>query len=200
MSDLVAIAFDTPQEADAVLTDLKRMQKEYLVDLADAVVVIRQPDGKINMKQSIDTVGVGAASGGLSGALWGMLVGLFFLNPLVGFAIGGLVDAGKRRACRQAHRLRHRRQIHPLARRHAAAGQFGAVRPFAQGAARQSARGAEALQGEVINTNVSFAGTGKPTSPGFVGRGRDGLSWPILLCAGLRCGARVARWKTCAIR
>ena len=59
MSNLVAIAFDTPQEADAVLTDLKRMQKEYLVDLADAVVVIRQPDGKINMKQSIDTVGMG---------------------------------------------------------------------------------------------------------------------------------------------
>src|SRR5262249_47354774 len=94
MSDLVAIAFETPQEADNVLTDLKRMQKEYLVEFADAVVVIRQPDGKIHMKQSIDMVGAGAASGGLSGALWGTLVGLLFLNPLAGFAIGGLVGAG----------------------------------------------------------------------------------------------------------
>jgi uncharacterized membrane protein len=94
MSDLVAIAFDTPEEADNVLTQLKRMQKEYLIEFADAVVAIRQPDGKVHMKQSIDMVGAGAASGGLGGALWGTLVGLLFLNPLAGFAIGGLVGAG----------------------------------------------------------------------------------------------------------
>jgi uncharacterized membrane protein len=94
MSDLVAVAFDTPQEADNALTELKRLQKEYLIEFADAVVVIRQPDGKVHLKQSIDMVGVGAASGGLSGGLWGMLVGLLFLNPLVGFAIGGIVGAG----------------------------------------------------------------------------------------------------------
>lgn len=94
MADLIAVAFDGPQEADRALTELNRLQKEYLVDLADAVVVIRQPDGKINLKQSISLVGAGAASGGLSGAIWGTLVGLLFLNPLAGFAIGGLVGAG----------------------------------------------------------------------------------------------------------
>jgi len=94
MSDLIAVAFDGPQEADRVLGELNRLQKEYLVDLADAVVVIRQPDGKINLKQSVSLVGSGAASGGLSGAIWGTLVGLLFLNPLAGFAIGGLVGAG----------------------------------------------------------------------------------------------------------
>ena len=40
-------------------------------------------------------IGVGAASGGLSGAFWGSLVGLLFLNPLAGFAVGGLVGAGR---------------------------------------------------------------------------------------------------------
>jgi len=94
MAEMVALAFDNPQEADRVLTDLVRMQKEYLVDLADAVVVIRQPDGKVHLKQSVNLVGVGAASGGLSGALWGSLVGLLFLNPLAGFAMGGLIGAG----------------------------------------------------------------------------------------------------------
>jgi uncharacterized membrane protein len=94
MSELVAIGFDNPQEADRVLTELVRLQKEYLLDLEDAVVAIRQPDGKVNLKQSVNLAGVGAASGGLSGAMWGTLVGLLFLNPLAGFAVGGLLGAG----------------------------------------------------------------------------------------------------------
>lgn len=95
MSDLVTVAFDSPEEADRVLTELTRLQKEYLVELADAVVVIRQPDGKVDLKQSINLASsAGAASGGLSGALWGSLVGLLFLIPLAGFAIGGIVGAG----------------------------------------------------------------------------------------------------------
>ncbi|MBS3651839.1 DUF1269 domain-containing protein [Pseudaminobacter sp. 19-2017] len=94
MAELVAVAFDNQQEADRVLTELNRLQKEYLIELADAVVVIRQPDGKVNLKQSMNLVGAGAASGGLSGAIWGTLVGLLFLNPLAGFALGGLVGAG----------------------------------------------------------------------------------------------------------
>lgn len=94
MSDLIAVAFDRPDEADRVLTELNRLQTEYLVDLEDAVVVVRQPDGKINLKQSVNLVSSGATSGGLSGALWGSLVGLLFLNPLAGFAIGGLAGAG----------------------------------------------------------------------------------------------------------
>ena len=94
MSDLVAIAFDKPEEADRVLTELVRLKKEYLIDLEDAVVVIRQPDGVVNLKQSVNLLGIGAATGGLRGALWGTLVGLLFLNPLAGIAVGGHVGAG----------------------------------------------------------------------------------------------------------
>lgn len=94
MAELVVVGFDGPEDADRVLTELTRLQKEYLIDLADAVVAIRQPDGKVQLKQSVNMAGLGAASGGLSGALWGTLVGLLFLNPLAGFAVGGLVGAG----------------------------------------------------------------------------------------------------------
>ena len=94
MAELVVVGFESPTEADRALTELARLQKEYLIDLEDAVVAIRQPDGKVNLKQSINLVGVGAASGGMSGALWGSLVGLLFLNPLAGMAVGGLVGAG----------------------------------------------------------------------------------------------------------
>jgi uncharacterized membrane protein len=94
MAELVAIAFDDEQEADHVLIELSRLQKEYLIDLADAVVAIRPREGRVQLKQSFSTVGAGAATGGLSGALWGSLIGLLLLNPLAGFAIGGLVGAG----------------------------------------------------------------------------------------------------------
>jgi uncharacterized membrane protein len=94
MAELVAVAFDNPEEADRVLNKLTQLQREYLIDLADAVVAVRQPDGKVQLKQSVNMIGAGAASGGLSGALWGTLVGLLFLNPLAGFAVGGLVGAG----------------------------------------------------------------------------------------------------------
>jgi len=69
MAELVVVAFEDPNEADRALTELKRMQKEYLIDLEDAVIAIRGSDGKLQLKQSVDLVGAGAASGGLWGAM-----------------------------------------------------------------------------------------------------------------------------------
>ncbi|MCO5734744.1 DUF1269 domain-containing protein [Rhizobium sp. SSA_523] len=94
MTNLIAIAFDNINDADHVLTELNRLQKEYLVDLEDAVVVTRDQGGKINLKQSFNLVGASAATGGISGAIWGTLVGLLFLNPLPGLAAGSVVGAG----------------------------------------------------------------------------------------------------------
>lgn len=94
MADLVVIGFDNPQEADRALTELARLRQEYLIDLEDAVVAIRDADGKLHLKQSVDLVGAGAASGGLWGAMWGSLVGLLFLNPLVGLVAGAALGAG----------------------------------------------------------------------------------------------------------
>ena len=94
MSELVVVGFDNTQEADRALTELVRLTKEHLIDLEDAVVAIRSPDGTVRIKQSVNLVGLGAAQGSLSGALWGSLVGLLFLNPLLGFAAGAAVGAG----------------------------------------------------------------------------------------------------------
>src|SRR3954451_18329775 len=94
MSELVVVGFDTPQEADRVLHELHRLQREYLVDLEDAVVVVSDAQGKVKLKQSIDLVGIGAASGGMWGAMWGTLVGLLFLNPLLGAAAGAAFGVG----------------------------------------------------------------------------------------------------------
>jgi uncharacterized membrane protein len=94
MSELLVVGFDNPNDADRALTELARMKKEYLIDLEDAVVAIRDADGTVRIKQSVNLVGLGAASGGLRGALWGSLIGLLFLNPLAGFTIGGMVGVG----------------------------------------------------------------------------------------------------------
>src|SRR3954454_8097359 len=94
MAELVVIGFNDPHEANRALNELARLQTEYLIDLEDAVVAIRGPDGKLRLKQSVDLVGAGAAGGGLWGAMWGSLVGLLFLNPLVRLVAGAALGAG----------------------------------------------------------------------------------------------------------
>jgi uncharacterized membrane protein len=94
MSDLIVVGFDSTEEADKVLLKLNTLKKEYLIDLEDAVVVVRDESGKVHLKQSMNLTAIGATSGLLSGSLWGGLVGLLFLNPLAGFAIGGAIGAG----------------------------------------------------------------------------------------------------------
>jgi uncharacterized membrane protein len=94
MAELVVVGFEDPHEADRALNALARLQTEYLIDLEDAVVALRSPDGKLRLKQSVDLVGAGAASGGIWGAMWGSLVGLLFLNPLLGLATGAALGAG----------------------------------------------------------------------------------------------------------
>lgn len=93
MSELIVVEFEDPYQADHVLTEMTRLQTEYLVDLEDAVIVVRRPDGKVRIKQSISTTGVGAVSGGMWGAMFGSLVGLLLLNPLAGLAVGGALGA-----------------------------------------------------------------------------------------------------------
>jgi uncharacterized membrane protein len=93
MADLICVAFDDPTTADRALTELTALQKEYLIELKDACVVVRTPDGEVHLHQSVPLVKTGALTGGSSGALWGTLIGLLFLNPLAGLAIGAAAGA-----------------------------------------------------------------------------------------------------------
>lgn len=94
MSDLVVADFDGTDTADEVLTKLRAMQKEHLIDLEDACVVIRDADGKVQIKQAVNLTRLGAASGMSTGMMVGALAGLLLLNPLAGMAMGGLAGAG----------------------------------------------------------------------------------------------------------
>ena len=94
MSDLIAVGFKGEDTADQVLNKLQALQKDYLIDLEDACVVVRDQAGQVHLKQAVNLTRVGAAAGGIRGAIWGTLIGLLFLNPLIGLAAGAAVGAG----------------------------------------------------------------------------------------------------------
>src|SRR3954464_4271374 len=85
MSDLVVIAFPTEAKAEEVRQKLLAMQKEYLIELGDAVVAVKDSSGNVKLNQMINMT----AAGAVTGAFWGSLIGLIFLLPLVGAALGG---------------------------------------------------------------------------------------------------------------
>jgi uncharacterized membrane protein len=89
MSDLIEIVFPSEQKAEQVREKLLAMQQEYLIDIGDAVVAVKQPNGRVKLNQLFHPTAAGAASG----TFWGMLIGLIFLNPLVGAAIGAASGA-----------------------------------------------------------------------------------------------------------
>jgi len=89
MSDLVVLAFDTETGAAEMRDDLLRLQKQKIIELDDAAVVVRKQDGKVKVKQATSLVGEGA----LGGAFWGLLIGLIFWMPWLGMAFGALGGA-----------------------------------------------------------------------------------------------------------
>jgi uncharacterized membrane protein len=89
MADLVAIAFPTEEKAEEVRQKLLDIQKEYLIELADAVIAVKQPDGKVKLNQLFHPAAAGAATG----SFWGLLIGLIFMMPLAGVAIGAASGA-----------------------------------------------------------------------------------------------------------
>jgi uncharacterized membrane protein len=84
MSDLIVVAFDDEATAFAMRDALVKMQGDYLLQMEDIVVVTKAADGKVVLHQAVNLTAAGAAGGGM----WGALIGLLFLNPLLGAAVG----------------------------------------------------------------------------------------------------------------
>ncbi len=89
MSTLVVIGYDDQFKAQEVRLMLAKMQKDYLIDMEDAVVAVKDEKGKVKLHQAVNLTAAGAVSGGF----WGTLIGLIFLNPLLGLAVGATAGA-----------------------------------------------------------------------------------------------------------
>lgn len=88
MSNLIAIAYPDKLTAERVVDNISEARKGHLIELDDLVLVERRTDGKIKLHQPSL-----AGAGALGGAAWGGLIGLVFLVPLFGMAIGGAAGA-----------------------------------------------------------------------------------------------------------
>jgi uncharacterized membrane protein len=84
MSNLIVLGFNNEADAFEMRATLIRMESQYLIEMEDAVVVTRGQDGKVKLHQPVNLT----AAGAVRGTFWGSLIGLIFLNPLLGAAIG----------------------------------------------------------------------------------------------------------------
>jgi len=84
MTNLVVVSFEDQNTAFEVRAALARMQREYLLEMSDVVVVTKNENDKIQLHQAVNLT----ASGAVYGGFWGTLIGLLFMNPLIGAAVG----------------------------------------------------------------------------------------------------------------
>lgn len=89
MKNLIVIVYPNIQQAETVRQDFIKMQKEYLVSLEDAVIAVKEADGKVKLNQMYNL----ALGGAIGGGFWGTLIGLIFLNPLLGLIVGAATGA-----------------------------------------------------------------------------------------------------------
>jgi uncharacterized membrane protein len=89
MADLIAVVFPSEEKAEEVRRKVLGMQKDYLIDIGDAVIATKNAEGHVKLNQLFSTTAAGAAGG----SFWGLLVGVLFLNPLLGVAAGAASGA-----------------------------------------------------------------------------------------------------------
>jgi uncharacterized membrane protein len=98
MSELIVVGFKKDMyRASGALNQIKDLNKNWALDLTDAVAVYRDYDGKLRVDQSYQmTTGQGAAWGGLFGGLIGALLAAPFTAgaSVAGATAAAVIGAG----------------------------------------------------------------------------------------------------------
>lgn len=98
MKELIVISFQGSKDrAGEVLKEVASLRRpevrEGLIGIADAAVVAKNENGKVRVRQTLETTVKGGQV--ITTGFWGVLVGFFFGGPLlgglVGMTIGGLL-------------------------------------------------------------------------------------------------------------
>ncbi len=84
MSNLIVIGFENEADAFDMRTELAKSQAQYLIEMEDAVVVTRDANGKPLLHQTVNIT----ATSAMGGMFWEALIGMLFLSPVLGAAIG----------------------------------------------------------------------------------------------------------------
>ena len=112
MSDLVVLDFDGVGTADEVLTKLRGLQKEHLIDLEDACVVVHTEAGKVQVKQAVNLTAARRRQRRQHGHADRSARGPAAAQPARRNGGGRACRRGLGRLVGIACRLRHQRRVH----------------------------------------------------------------------------------------
>jgi uncharacterized membrane protein len=95
MSELVVVTYPDVYRAGEVCAAIQRLHDDFLIEIEDIAYITREEDGKLKLHETADVTTTAAAGrrGFVRGTIWGGLVGLLFLNPLLGMVAGGAIGA-----------------------------------------------------------------------------------------------------------
>jgi uncharacterized membrane protein len=89
-SKVIVVSWPDMKRADKALKNLKKARDEKVLDVGDAVVIVKDEKGKLKVKQTEDlTTKRGAVYGGIAGLVIGTMVG----GPIGGILLGGATGA-----------------------------------------------------------------------------------------------------------
>jgi uncharacterized membrane protein len=86
VSELIAIAYPDQATVERARENLRKGVADGVIAVEDAVVMIRDEDGTLEVRQG----STGAGGAGVSGAISGGLIGYLLMAPLFGIAAGAL--------------------------------------------------------------------------------------------------------------
>ncbi len=89
MLHMIVFAMPSVDGAYVMRDALDDLRSFDLVDVKDAAVVEHHHDGSVRVRQAFDLIGAGV----LGGVAWGAFIGVIFLTPWLGMALGGIAGA-----------------------------------------------------------------------------------------------------------
>jgi uncharacterized membrane protein len=93
MSELVVVTYPDVYRAGEVCAAIQRLHDAFLIDIEDIAYITREENGKVKLHETANVTTAAAGLGFVRGTIWGGLVGLLFLNPVLGMVAGGAIGA-----------------------------------------------------------------------------------------------------------
>ena len=93
MSELVIVTYPDVYRAGEVSAAIQRLHDDFLIEIEDVAYITRVQNGKVKLPETANVTTAAAGQGFVRGSIWGALVGLLFLNPLLGMVAGGAIGA-----------------------------------------------------------------------------------------------------------